>query len=342
MENKYDEMLETVTKLCAPYKGILAADESTGTIGKRFAQIGVENNLCNRREYRNIIFNAPTLNEYISGVITFEETLFDNNGSNDIRLIQPLLNNDIIVGIKTDLGLTNIPLLNEKMTKGLDDLNERTKKYYEAGARFAKWRCVIDCNFSDGLPSQEAIEINASILAHYAAISQENGLVPIVEPEVLINDSSTIEESEFVTKRVLTEVFYQLNKKGVMLNLMLLKPNMVRCGINCVSPVDNLEIAERTLGVLRDTVPPSVPGIVFLSGGMSEEQATECLFLMNKSKIHDPWRLSFSYGRALQQSALQSWSGKSDNMTDAQNSLIFRAKENSLASEGKQQKQQNN
>ncbi len=324
-------MEETVAKLCQPNKGILAADESIGTIGKRFESIGLENTHENRWAYRDMLFNAKYLNEYISGVITYEETLFDKDEGGK-RLVQPLFDAGIVVGIKTDMGLEKVPPSHEYMTKGLDDLAERSKKYFEAGARFAKWRCVYEID--DFRPTMLSIDNNAKTLARYARISQDCGLVPIIEPEVLMGGSHTIEECYDVTKEVLAEVYYRCHLEGVDLNLTLLKPNMVRHGTTCKDKVSNLEVAKHTVAVLQDTVPVAVPGIVFLSGGASEEEATECLRLINSEELDmiRPWRLSFSFGRALQNSALKVWNGQNENRSKAQLCLMDKAADNSGAS----------
>jgi len=327
-------MADTIKRMTAQLKGILAADESTGTIGKRFANINVENTHENRYRYRDLVFKTPNLRDHISGVITYDETLYDVD-ENGTRLVQPLLDNDIVVGIKTDRGLADIIFSGGiKYTKGLDDLEERSRKAYEAGARFAKWRCVIDIDPVNNFHSQDAIYTNAVILAQYARISQSCGLVPIVEPEVLMNKCGDIKLSESVTRQVLSEVYRQLVKFGVRLDLTLLKPNMVRAGTVPSYTTEQLqEIAVRTLSVLADTVPPSVPGVVFLSGGMTESDATEALKWINQYAYRKaPWRLSFSYGRALQQSALQAWNGSDANVAQAQQVLYQKAQENGVAS----------
>lgn len=332
MVEHYNELRKTVTKLCAPYKGILAADESTGTIGKRFAQINLENTHENRFAYRDMVFRTPNLSKHISGVITYEETLFDTN-SDGSHLVQPLLDSGIVVGIKTDCGLSKDLLLTENTTRGIDSLAERSKKFYDAGARFAKFRCVFDLNTTNGTPSENAIHENANILANYAKISIQNGLVPIVEPEVLMENFDNIEASEMITRRVLTEVYYRMNLLEIPLECTVLKPNMVRNSKNCTNPWSTYDIADATVRVLKSTVPPSVPGIFFLSGGMTEKDATEALKFINDDRSL-PWRVSFSYGRALQQSAIQEWGGLSKNERKAQATLFRRSEENGLASMG--------
>jgi len=325
-------MEETVGKLMRTGTGILAADESTGTIGKRFTSVGLENTHENRFNYRNMLFNTPDLEKFISGVILFEETLFDTD-SNGVRLVQPLLDKDIVLGIKTDLGLVDINS-DEQRTRGLDDLEERSKKYYEAGARFAKFRCVY--KIGQNLPSDLVVKNNALTLALYASVSQKCGLVPIVEPEVLMDGSHGIEDCQRVTKKVLSEVFYALNATDVQLEHILLKPNFV------VNGTENKEesgskIARSTLSVMLSTVPPMVPGIVFLSGGMSEHMSSYVLGAVNKlAPKYTPWKLTFSFGRALQKSALEEWSNlvKNNNLNDlssAQNLLLQKCRMNSCS-----------
>lgn len=323
-----EEILNTINRLCQSGKGILAADESTGTIGKRFKQIDVINNNSNRIKYRDILFNALNLNEFISGVIIYEETLFDEKDGK--RLVQPLLDNDIVIGIKTDCGLMDYSngFDGEQITKGLDTLRERSKKYYEAGARFSKWRCVFDCDVKNNKPSGNLIRANAKILAQYAKISLECGLVPLVEPEVLMNENTSIEDSYKVTKIVLDEVYKALDTFEVRVDLTLLKPNMVRPGKN----IDCLEVAYYTVKVLKEIVPYCIRGIFFLSGGMTEEEASKCLKLINSVEL--PWRVSFSYGRALQQSALMVWRGEDSNIEATQFTLLNKARINGLASIG--------
>ena len=333
-----NEMRETIAKICAPYKGILAADESTGTIQKRFDSIGIENTHENRIKYRNLLFKTEGIENNISGVITYSETLEDVLESGT-RLVQPLFDKGIVVGIKTDCGLANLPFSEEVMTLGLDTLAERSKRFYELGARFAKWRCVYEINIQKGYPSQLAIENNARTLALYAGISQQNGLVPIVEPEVLMDGNHSSLTSYEVTKKVLLEVYNQLYKHNVRVDLTLLKPNMVRYGTKFQEKdkISNYVAAEMTLQVLRETVPCDVQGIVFLSGGMTEEESTECLNLINSSKSKKPWRLSFSYGRALQKSTMKVWSqdiNSDEVIKEAQNCFMQKARENGEASEG--------
>lgn len=327
-----NEQLQTIKKICASGRGILAADESTGTIGKRFSKINLENTLDNRTRYRDLLFNTPDLNHYISGVITFEETLLANKSSGE-RLIQPLLDNDIVVGIKVDKGVK--PLYNtdgETVTQGLDDLDKRCQEYYKAGARFAKWRAVL--KIGHNLPSELSIHENATTLARYASICQNNGLVPIVEPEILMDGNHSIDLSMNVTVNVLKCVYQELIRHNVDLECTLLKPNMVRPGVDCDD--HNLDmIAELTIRSLEESVPKEVPGIVFLSGGMSETDATDVLNRINKQDTSCNWYLSFSYGRALQASVIQSWNGQDDNIERAQSTLLNRARLNGQATLGK-------
>lgn len=328
------ESLKKVAKaLVAPGKGILAADESTGTIKKRFDKIGVESNEENRRAYRELLFTAPEISKYISGVILFDETLRQSTKTG-VPFPQLLSEQGIIPGIKVDEG--TVPLAEnseEKITKGLDGLDGRLKSYFQLGARFAKWRAVIAVD--DELPSEECIKINAERLAEYARLCQEAEIVPIVEPEVLMDGSHTIERCFEVTKEVLAVIFTELNKKQIFLPGMLLKPNMVISATDAASQATPKQIADMTLQCFRETVPETVPGIVFLSGGQSEQFACETLNAINLANGDCPWELSFSYGRALQASALKAWSGKSENISAAQVAFINQAKLVSAARIGK-------
>jgi len=336
--NKYaDELKATAAAIAAPGKGILAADESSGTIGKRFSHINVENNQENRRAYREMLFSTPGLGEFISGAITFEETLFDVSRDGTTKLVDILTKQDIIPGIKVDKGVQALfGTDGETVTQGIDDLGKRCAKYYEAGARFAKWRAVLNINDDSGAtPSPLAIKQNAETLARYAAICQANGLVPIVEPEVLMDGTHTIETAQAVTEKVIAACYKELSDHNVYLEGSLLKPNMVRSGEGAAAAATNAAIAAATVTCLQRTVPPAVPGITFLSGGMSEEDATVVLNEMNKLDTKKPWSLTFSYGRALQQSCLKVWQGKPENEQAAQKELIVRAKANSLANLGK-------
>jgi fructose-bisphosphate aldolase class I len=315
--------LQDIAKqLVAPKKGILAADESTGTIQKRFESIGVESTENTRRAYRELLFSTEGVEEYISGVILYDETLRQSalNGTPFPKFLQ---DKGIFPGIKVDMkthDLAGAP--GEQITEGLDGLRGRLKEYKELGAAFAKWRAVY--SITDELPSDYCMHVNAHALARYAALCQEQGIVPIVEPEVLMDGSHTIERCYEVTKQVLIRVFDELKKQQVHLKGMLLKPNMVISGTDAAEQADEKTVAEETVRCFRETVPEDVPGIVFLSGGQSEQQACENLDVMNKIGSH-PWELSFSYGRALQSTALKTWGGKDDRVSTAQDAFLHRA-----------------
>lgn len=316
-------------------KGILAADESTGTIAKRFEQIGVENTLQNRIAYREALFTAgPELAEYIGGVILYEETL-ESKGSDGRLLVEALKERNIILGIKTDKGTRELAGTNgETVTQGIDGLLERCQKYYAAGCRFAKWRAVI--KIGPGAPTANAIQQNAYTLARYASISQEAGLVPIVEPECLVLDGDhDINVSARVTQDVISACYRELIVQNVLLEGTLLKPNMVLAGKKCPNQPSVEQIAAVTMRVLQNTVPPAVAGITFLSGGMSEEEATQHLNAINRAPGPRPWKVTFSYGRALQASCLKAWSGKPENVPALQKELLQRAKANRDAALGK-------
>ncbi len=326
-----EQLTATARALVAPGKGILAADESTGTITRRLKSVGVESTEAHRRAYRDLLLTAAGAQEYISGVILYDETLRQESLAG-VPFPQVLAQVGIIPGIKVDLGakaLAGFP--GEQITEGLDGLRDRLVAYDELGARFAKWRAVI--TIDDGLPTEFCIEANAHALARYAALCQEADLVPIVEPEVLMDGSNTIGRCEAVTTAVLEAVFGALRRHRVMLEGMLLKPNMVIAGIKC--PVQNpvSEVAEATVRTLLRTVPAAVPGIVFLSGGQSPELATAHLNAMNRLGP-TPWELSFSYGRALQQPSLQAWAGDASQVGAAQALYLKRARLNSAARSG--------
>ena len=329
------ELVNTARYISSPGKGILASDESTGTIGKRFAPINVENTEDNRRKYRQLLYQTEGLGEYISGAIMYEETLYQN-ADDGTPFVDLLKSKGIIPGIKVDKGVQPLFGTNgETVTQGITDLGKRCAKYYEQGARFAKWRAVLHIKDSTGAtPSQLSIDQNAATLARYAAICQANGLVPIVEPEVLMDGEHTIEFAAVVTEKVLAACYKALSDHHVMLEGTLLKPNMVRAGVQCATPASPQEIAVATVRVLQHTVPVAVPGITFLSGGMSEEEASVALDAMNKIDTCKPWSLTFSYGRALQQSCLQAWQGADENIPNAQAVLLARAKANSEAQRG--------
>lgn len=304
--NKYkEELAATVSHICRPGFGILAADESTGTIGQRFAKISVENNEDNRRAYRELLFRSK-LEDGISGVILFEETLYQN-AVDGTPFVQLLKAKNVLPGIKVDKGLVTLPGTNdESATTGLDGLGERCKKYYEAGARFAKWRAVL--KIGSGRPSQLSVIETAHTLARYAVICQENGLAPIVEPEILTDGDHSLETSAAVTERVLSYVVRALHEHNVFLEGCMLKPNMVTPGSSSTEKRTSQEIAWYTVRTLSRTIPGAIRGVTFLSGGQSEEEATLNLNEMNKiSAIKRPWALTFSYGRALQSSTLKAW-----------------------------------
>ena len=324
--------LESIARaIVAQKKGILAADESNATIKKRFDAIKVESTEENRRRYRELLFTTPKASEYISGVILYDETIRQQT-RDGMAFPEYLTRNGIVPGIKVDTGakpLAGFP--EEKITEGLDGLRERLAEYHRMGARFAKWRAVI--TIGSGIPTRTCIESNAHALARYAALCQEADIVPIVEPEVLMDADNTIERCEEVTAATLNEVYAQLAAQGVQLEGTLLKPNMVIAGKKCARQAGVQEVAEATLRTLRRCVPAAVPGIVFLSGGQSEQLATEHLNVMN-SLGPNPWPLSFSYGRALQQSALQSWAGKESQFVAAQREFYKRSRLNGLARNG--------
>ncbi|GBG81370.1 hypothetical protein CBR_g32043 [Chara braunii] len=327
-----DELIATAKKIATPGRGILAADESTGTIGKRLASINVENVESNRRALRELLFTAPGALEYISGVIFFEETLYQK-AADGKPFVDVLGDADVVPGIKVDTGVAILAGTDgETTTQGHDGLGARCANYYQAGARFAKWRAVL--KISDGCPSPLAIQANAEGLARYASICQENGLVPIVEPEILIDGPHDIEKSAAVTEKVLAAVYKSLSDHHVLLEGTLLKPNMVTPGSDAPKVAPEV-VAKYTVRTLQRTVPPAVPGIMFLSGGQSEEEATLNLNAMNALDTKKPWTLSFSYGRALQASTLKAWGGKVENVEAAQKAFLTRAKGNGEATLGK-------
>jgi fructose-bisphosphate aldolase class I len=308
-------------------KGLLAADESTPTCSKRFESIETESTAESRNVYRNMLLTSENIEKYISGVILFDETFYQNELSTGLTFPEYLTSTKILPGIKVDQGLEDYGS-NEKITKGIDGLSERLGKYYALGARFAKWRAVI--TIGDGLPSDECILENAKALAKYALKCQQANLVPIVEPEVLMNGSHTIDESFEATAKALNTTFDQLIELNVNLQGIVLKPNMILSGYECSYQASIEEVAEKTINCLTANVPSEVPGIAFLSGGQPDEDAT--LHLNEMNKYDNDWNLTFSYGRALQQPALKAWSGKSENLKLGQQAFIERAKANSLAS----------
>lgn len=329
------ELIENARAIATVGKGILAADESTGTIGKRFEAINVENIETNRRDYRDLLFATEGIEQYISGVIMFEETL-NQKDANGVPFPEVLKKKGIIPGIKVDKGVQPLPGTNgECVTQGIDGLGARCADYYSKGARFAKWRAVLHIKDTIGAtPSALAIQENAETLARYASICQNNGLVPIVEPEVLMDGDFGLEVAAAMTERVLAAVYKSLSDHHVMLEGTLLKPNMVRCGADHKNQASAAEIGVATARVLQHTVPCAVPGVTFLSGGMSEEDASLALNAINNAPGPRPWCLTFSYGRALQQTVLKTWKGEKANIKDAQAALMLRAKANSEASRG--------
>ena len=330
------EQLEQIANgMVADGKGILAADESTGTIKKRFDQISTESTEDSRRDYRELLFRSDeAMQNWISGVILFDETIRQNSkdGSPLVDLITAA---GSIPGIKVDAGAQDLAQSpGEKVTEGLDGLRSRFQEYHALGARFAKWRAVI--NIADHLPSQYCLNANAHALARYAALAQENNIVPIVEPEVIMDGTHSIERCFEVTEAALNALYDALYEQRVFLEGTILKPNMVISGTENTNRANIDEVAEQTVLCLKRTVPSAVPGICFLSGGQSEEEATAHLSAMN-ANFEMPWKLSFSYGRALQQSALQAWQGKDENIGAAQAAFNHRAKMNGLAAKGEWQ-----
>ena len=326
------ELARVASAMVAKGKGILAADESGGTIKKRFDSIRLDSTEEHRRAYRELLFTAPGAAEWVSGVILYDETIRQKT-RDGVPFPQYLAKQGMIPGIKVDLGakpLAGFP--GETITEGLDGLRERLTEYRNLGARFAKWRAVID--IADGIPSSFAIKANAHALARYAALCQENDIVPIVEPEVLMDGAHSIERCEQVTEEVLATVFRQLFEHRVYLEGMVLKPNMVISGKKASDRAPPPEVAQATVRVLKRHVPPAVPGIAFLSGGQSPTEATLHLSLMNKIGGL-PWSLTFSYGRALQDTALKAWGGAAANFTAGQKEFARRAKLNGLATTGR-------
>ncbi|CAD7937565.1 unnamed protein product [Amoebophrya sp. A25] len=329
------ELVATANKICTPGKGILAADESTGTIAKRFDSCKIENTEANRSFYRGLMFETEGLGNYISGVILYEETLYQKDPSG-VPMTDLLKKQDIIPGIKVDKGLVDLMgTEGEKSTQGLDGLAKRCQDYYNAGARFAKWRAVLSIDAATGKPSDLSVLETAHTLARYASICQENKIVPIVEPEILQDGAHSIEVAAAVTEKVLAAVFKALADHKVLLEGCLLKPNMVTPGSenpNWSTP----EIAYMTVRTLQRTVPPALVGVVFLSGGQSEEDASLNLNAMNAmTEMRKPWALTFSYGRALQATCIKTWCGKPENKAAAQAALMVRAKANGEAQLGK-------
>ncbi len=330
-----DELVATARAMVAPGKGILAADESTGTITKRFASIGVESTPTNRRDYRELLFRTEGYSDFISGVILFDETI-RQDGADGTPLVQVIQDRGVIPGIKVDRKakpLARCP--GETVTEGLDGLRDRLGEYRALGARFTKWRAVI--RIGDGIPSRTCIDVNAHALARYAALSQEAGLVPIVEPEVLMDGPHSIDRCFDVTQATLREVFHQLARQRVLLEGMVLKPNMVLSGSEARDRAKPEEVADQTIRCFMRTVPAAVPGIAFLSGGQGDEEATVNLNAINlrAAEMGAPWELTFSYGRGLQATPLEVWGGKADHNDRTQEAFLERARVISQARQGR-------
>ncbi|SBO42124.1 class I fructose-bisphosphate aldolase [Cyanobium sp. NIES-981] len=337
LESFREELASTACALAAQGKGLLAADESTGTVGKRFAAIGVENTEEHRRAYRSLLATAPGIDDHISGVILYEETLFqdsmDAGGQDGPPIVELFQERGIVPGIKVDRGVEPLPggLPGESWCTGLKGLQERAARYYARGARFAKWRAVLRIT-PEGSPSELCVRENAWGLARYARTVQEEGLVPIVEPEILMDGDHDIETTAAVQEWVLRTVYRALSHNGVFLEGSLLKPSMTLPGMGCAEPPSPDLAAEFTLRTLQRTVPVSVPAILFLSGGLSEEEASVFLNGINRAITPAPWHLGFSYGRALQQSCLRHWAGH--DVAAGQEALLARARANGQAAQG--------
>ena len=327
------KLIETATMLVAENKGLLAMDESNPTCNKRFAKLGIPQTEEARRTYRELIVTTPNLGEYISGAILYDETIRQKK-QDGTPFVKAITDTGIILGIKVDMGTKDMAgHSGEKITEGLDGLRDRLKEYFQMGARFAKWRAVI--TIDDRIPSRGCIEANSQALARYAALCQEVGLVAIVEPEVLMDGEHTIERCYKVTEEVLHTVFNHLYTQRVMLEGIILKPNMVLSGLTCSEQASVDEVANATVNCLLRNVPAAVQGIAFLSGGQSSELASSRLNAMNlKFKSRSPWALTFSFGRAIQQPALDLWQGKEANVSKAQQALLDRAKCNWAARQG--------
>lgn len=322
---------QTIKGILSDSKGILAADESTGTIGKRLAKNNIESTPATRQQYRQLLFSTKGIEQYISAVILFDETLRQKSSSG-APLIDLLSDKGIIPGIKVDKGTSPLPnYQNEKITNGLDGLEQRLQEYRQLGAKFAKWRVVF--SIGPSMPSELCIDANSEVLARYAALCQQADIVPIVEPEVLMDGDHTISRCEEVTTHILQSVFYHLHKHRVILEGILLKPNMVLAGKDSSTRSTSAQVAQATIRTLRRSVPAAVPAVAFLSGGQSPVEATRNLAAINDTGIQ-PWRLIFSFSRALQDMALQSWAGKEENVSEAQKIFLHRAKCNSAACRG--------
>ena len=326
------QLKTTAAAMVAPGKGILAMDESHPTCNKRFEKLGIPTSDEKRREYRHMLLKEDEIGQYIGGAILFDETLRQTTLDGK-PFAERLTEIGIVPGIKVDNGAKELALHpGEKVTEGLDGLRDRLSEYDALGARFAKWRAVI--TIGDDIPSRACLAANAHALARYAALCQEADLVPIVEPEVLMDGSHTIERSYEVTHASQQLVFEQLEEQGVVLEGMVLKPNMVVSGYECPQRAGVAQVAEQTIRCLKSAVPPQVPGIAFLSGGQTDEEATEHLNAMNSLGEGLPWRLTFSYGRALQQAAMQAWNGETNNIDQAAKVILHRARMNGAATNG--------
>lgn len=328
------KLIDTAQALVVKSKGILAADESGGTIKRRFDSINVESTEDNRRDYREMLFRTEGVSDYISGVILFDETI-KQNGADGTPIVKVLLDRGIIPGIKVDKGTQALPgSPSELVTEGLDGLRARLEEYASLGAGFTKWRGVI--TIGEGIPTPYCIEANAHALARFAALSQEAGLVPIVEPEVLMDGDHSIDQCFEANEATLKEVFAHLSRQGVMLEGALLKPSMVLSGNKATNRANPEEVATKTIECFRRSVPATLPGIVFLSGGQSDEEATANLNAINEraNEFGAPWALSFSYGRGLQAAPLKAWSGQSSNVEQAKEAFYNRAKLTSAARDG--------
>ena len=329
-----EELSKIAKALVAPRKGILAADESSGTIKRRFDAIGAESTADNRRDYRELLFRTAGAAEFVSGVILYDETL-RQDAADGTAMAKVLRDQGIIVGIKVDTGAQALPGADgELVTEGLDGLRGRFAEYKELGAQFSKWRAVI--TIGSEIPSDYCIAANAQGLARYAALSQEAGIVPIVEPEVLMDGDHSIDRCFEVTRKTLLEVFHELARQRVSFEGMLLKPNMVLSGANASSRASAEEVARQTVACFKDAVPAAVPGLVFLSGGQSDDEATSNLNAINlqATAVGAPWQLSFSFGRGLQAAPQKAWGGKAENAAAAQKAYLHRAKVTSAAREG--------
>ena len=328
------DMESTAQALVAPGKGILAADESSSTIKRRFDSINVESTEESRRGYREMLFRTPGVAQYISGVILYDETIRQKS-ADGTPFVEVLTEQGIIPGIKVDTGAKALTgAAGETVTEGLDGLRERLAEYREMGARFTKWRAVI--TIGEGIPSRYCIQTNSHALARFASLSQEAGLVPIVEPEVLMDGNHSVDRCYEVTKATLQEVFYELGHQGIAPEGMLLKPNMVLSGKSATNRAGPSEVAEKTVVCFKRTVPSAVPGVVFLSGGQSDDEATVNLNAINQkgSAVGAPWQLSFSYGRGLQNVPLKTWEGQEANVSQAQRAFHHRAYVTSAARQG--------